>query len=169
MSKICLKAPGGNQFRSGSTATRFYKTNGIGIKPAAKMLPPTQARPTMANQMMQQSGGSASLLPPPPPNRIGFSAMRARLSPAWSLFNRLDEFVTQLEASRDFFAEWPQNLCQKIREDALIVKQQQLNNNKASGMSQQASFHNPHQNSSGSQINSASFSASCWNGADFGA
>lgn len=41
-------------------------------------------------------------------------ALRARSSPAWSLFNRLDGFVSELELSRSFFALWPQRLCNLI-------------------------------------------------------
>lgn len=50
--------------------------------------------------------------------RYGHSTLLARLSPKMSLFNRLDEFVHQLQASRNFFAEWPTRLCQGIRQEA---------------------------------------------------
>lgn len=180
MSEICLVRSHrvGGHFRSGSTtaqtigfgsgtgttASRFQKGNGL-IKPAAKMLPPTQPRPTtpstIIHQIYHQQQSAANNF------RYGHIAMRARLSPSMSLFNRLDEFVTQLESRRDFFAEWPQNLCHRIRQDA-INGQRQSYTRVGTTISQQ------NINSSSAEIfaqkshSSIGFSAACWNGLDFG-
>lgn len=76
-----------------------------------------------------------------------FVAQQARQSPMWSLFNRLDGFVAQLQVSRDFFSEWPQRICQRIRSNAILLAQQQRNNNQPKVTNHSTS--------------------ECWNGRDF--
>lgn len=41
-------------------------------------------------------------------------ALRARSSPSFSLFNRLDGLVSELEQWRSFFGAWPQRLCARL-------------------------------------------------------
>lgn len=95
-------------------------------RPASKMMPPTQQGPLES----QMSG----------------AALRARQSPSLSLFNQLDGLVLQLEASRNFFDQWPQLVCQRIRRGA-------------SGQRQESS--QPRLQ------NASSSSGECWNGRDF--
>lgn len=103
-------------------------------RPAGKMFPPTQQRP--AESQMSEA------------------AMRARQSPALSLFNRLDGLVLQLEGTREFFAEWPQQLCQRIRARA--------NQGGPTGNE------SPHHSMLTRRTNSTSATTTeCWNGRDF--
>ena len=69
-----------------------------GGRSAMKMLPANQQRPEQL--------------------AMSEAALKARQSPAMSLFNRLDGLVHQLQPSRDFFAHWPSQLCQRIRAEA---------------------------------------------------
>lgn len=106
-------------------------------RPASKMLPPTQQRP--AESQMSEA------------------ALKARQSPALSLFNRLDGLTHQLLATRDFFADWPQQMCRRIRARSSPVAghtPSQDNTPAANG------------NISRRAANSSS-SAECWNGRDF--
>lgn len=124
----------------------------------SKVSPLTQAAGTFrstpaAQQHWQRVGGArvpatlvASAVQQRHPNqagtRYGQFALRARLSPVFSLFNRLDGFVHQLQGSRDFFADWPQKLCNKIRRQE----------SHASSLAQNLTSPN---------------SEACWNGRDF--
>lgn len=78
----------------------------------------------------------------------GRYAQRAQSSPANSLFNRLGEFVHQLQASKDFFLDWPQLLCNKIRQRPAEA-----------GQATSASFMRKNM--------SMSHQDHCWNGHDF--
>lgn len=127
MSKLCLKT-GGQRSSLGSfrSAEAFLHWQRMGVSriPAALVFPATQQR------QAQQSAGNA---------RYGHITHRARLSPLYSIFNRLDGFVHQLQGSKDFFAVWPERLCNKIR--------QNTNNN--------------------STVISGAGDKACWNGRDF--
>lgn len=84
--------------------------------------PPTPATLRSADLVVGQrpAGRPASMLLPanqqrPAQGEMSEAALRARQSAALSLFNRLDALVHQLHQWRDFFADWPQRLCQRIR------------------------------------------------------
>lgn len=67
-------------------------------RPAALLLPATQlARAQLGPHLL-----------------AGRVLVRARSSAAHSLFNRLDGLVLELQLNKDFFARWPQRLCQRI-------------------------------------------------------
>lgn len=124
-----------------------------------------------ARQQQFGRSGAAVIMPATQqPARTGQLAMRAKLSPAMSLFNRLDGFVLQLESSRDFFAHWPDQICHRIRSPAKITsssneQQQQrtttiMNANQLAGESEVGS-QQQQQPQNGS-------SAVCWTGQNFG-
>lgn len=131
MIKYCMKSgsqqSGGGLFRAPTAAEQFSKERPSAVKiPATITLPATQKSSTA---------------------RYGQMALRARLSPVYSLFNQLDSFVYQLQGFKDFFADWPQLLCNKIR------KQDSQNHNQ--------------KNSSIISHHASRPDSNCWNGHDF--
>lgn len=109
-------------------------------RPASKMLPPTQQRP--AEIQMSEA------------------ALKARQSPTLSLFNRLDGLTHQLLGTREFFAEWPQRMCQRIRARLPPGAGAQLRDGRLEAPTTVATSNLLRRtNSSG---------AECWNGRDFG-
>lgn len=106
------------------------------------------------------------------PHRSGGLALKARLSPAMSLFNRLDGFVLQLETSRDFFAHWPDQICHRIR-SASGNSQQKSFAGEATAATQQrpaaaTALNANHEEASMMQQSLQNASAICWTGQNYG-
>lgn len=132
-----------------------------------------QSAAAAGQQQRQQLGrgnGVVLLAATQLPARTGALALRARLSPAMSLFNRLEGFVLQLESSRDYFANWPDRICQRIRaaasgasgggQAAVKSEQRQSNANQLAANAADEQQQQQQQLQNGSAI--------CWTGQNYG-
>lgn len=89
-----------------------------------------------------------------------------------SLFNKFDTFVHELQASKSFFATWPERLCRKMRDQTeqheQAIKQQAIGPLQTATSSRNSSIQLiGEQLASLTNSNSLSSSGSCWNGIDF--
>lgn len=85
--------------------------------------------------------------------RLNEPALRSLQSPALSLFNRLGALVHTLQPMKDFFAQWPRQVCMHIRSGT------PLSSGRGRVIGPQMSFERPTMTSSGG--------GECWNGKDF--
>lgn len=127
---------------------------------ATKWLPPTQQKPA---------------------ERLAIeAAQRARQSPSMSLFNRLHGLVIQLQQARDFFVDWPQQMCQqRARRSsssgdnsyAALSHHYQLRSQRATtngSATTTTSASGNGNNNNNNVLLSSSSTTECWNGRDFG-